>query len=346
MGLFKYLKEKFSRKSKEEEVKKVDTVESFDDAKEEANTEIYEKGMEKSRKEFADKLKVLSKKYRKVNDEYFTELEEILIEADVGVSLALSVIQELLLTAKKDKINDADELNEKLIDLLFAKYLKENEVLRTDFTFEEGKTTVGLIVGVNGVGKTTTIAKLAYRYMNMNKKVLLVAGDTFRAGAVDQLAIWAERLNCDIIVGKENQDPASVIFDACKSAEDKKYDLILVDTAGRLQTKANLMNELVKINKVINKALPNSLIERLLVLDATTGQNGVSQAKAFFEATSLDGIIITKMDGTSKGGIILSIKTELDIPVRFIGFGEKMTDLREFNLEQYLYSLCVPSEEK
>jgi fused signal recognition particle receptor len=357
MGLFKFLKEKFSHKKDGEsslnETKIQNNEESLDKIKnkeltDENNKELakYDKGLEKSRKEFADKLHSLSKKYRKVNDEYFHELEEVLIEADVGVSLTLSVINELLEVAKTKKISDTNVLNEELIDLLFAKYLHENEVLKTDFDFEEGKTTVGLIVGVNGVGKTTTIAKLAFRYMNQGKKVLLIAGDTFRAGAVDQLKIWAERLKCDIVSGQENQDPASVVFDGCKKAAKAGYDLILVDTAGRLQTKQNLMNELVKIDKVIAKAIPDSKVERLLILDATTGQNGVIQAKAFFEATTLDGIVITKMDGTSKGGIILSIKTELNIPVRFIGLGEKLTDLEPFDLEKYLYSLCVPSEDK
>ena len=242
MGLFKYLKDKFSKNKDEENVEKEEessssfSNENKEEVKQEKpvkveknvddKQEIYEEGMKKSRKEFADKLKKLSKKYKKVNDEYFNELEEILIEADVGIQLALKVIQELFEVAKKDKISDTEELNEQLIDLLFAKYVKENEVLKTDLTFEEGKTTVALIVGVNGVGKTTSIAKLAYRYQNMGKKVLLVAGDTFRAGAVDQLQVWAERLNAAIVVGKENQDPASVIFDACKSSSEKDYDLI------------------------------------------------------------------------------------------------------------------------
>lgn len=358
MGLFKWLKNKFSSKNEENNGNNNEKVlPNSEDLQEKCdipiastskNEEIekYNVGLKKSRKEFADKLKTLSKKYKKVNQDYFNELEEILIEADVGVDLTLKVISQLLEKAKSEKIDNSSSLNEELIDLLFSKYVSENEHLETDFEFESGKTTIVLVVGVNGVGKTTTIAKLAYRYQKLNKKVLLVAADTFRAGAVEQLKVWSDRLKCDILTGKTNQDPASLVFDACSKAKENKYDLILVDTAGRLQTKQNLMNELIKMNKIITKELPNSIQKRVLVLDATTGQNGVNQAKAFFEATNLDGIIITKMDGTSKGGIILSIKAELNIPVLFIGLGEKMEDLEPFDLEKYLFSLCVPSEDK
>lgn len=328
MGLFKYLKNKFSKKDKVEN-------------KESETLSKYDQGLEKSRKTFADQLSNLSKKYKKINEEYFSDLEEILIEADVGVNLSLKVIKELMDVAKQNKIDEVNDLNEALIDLLFEKYMKDDKVLEKELKFEEGKTTVCLIVGVNGVGKTTSIAKLANRYKNMGKNVALVAADTFRAGAKEQLSIWANRIGIDIFTGKDSQDPASLVYEALNASKNKKYDLVIVDTAGRLQNKVNLMNELSKINKVIDKALSDSIKESLLIIDATTGQNGVKQASSFYDVTSLTGIIITKMDGTSKGGIILSIRDELGLPVRFIGLGEKLDDLEEFDLEKYLYSLCV-----
>ena len=310
-------------------------------AKKEDNLQKYDEGLAKSRKGFADKLKSLSKKYKKVNQDYFDDLEEVLIEADVGVELTLKIIQQLFEHAKSKRIDDSEELNELLIDMLFENYMKEDQVLETDLKFEEGKITVCLVVGVNGVGKTTSIAKLANRYKNLGKKILMVAGDTFRAGAKEQLQIWADRVGVPLVSGKDNQDPASVVFDGVRQAKLGNYDLVIVDTAGRLQNKINLMNELAKINRVIEKELPNSIKESLLIIDATTGQNGVRQARSFYDVTSLSGIIITKMDGTSKGGIILAIRDELGIPVRFIGLGEKVDDLQPFDLEKYLYSLCV-----
>lgn len=310
-------------------------------AKKEDNLQKYDEGLAKSRKGFADKLKSLSKKYKKVNQDYFEDLEEVLIEADVGVELTLKIIQQLFEHAKSKRIDDSEELNDLLIDMLFENYMKEDQVLEKDLKFEEGKTTVCLVVGVNGVGKTTSIAKLANRYKNLGKKILMVAGDTFRAGAKEQLQIWADRVGVPLVSGKDNQDPASVVFDGVKQAKLGNYDLVIVDTAGRLQNKINLMNELAKINRVIEKELPNSIKESLLIIDATTGQNGVRQARSFYDVTSLSGIIITKMDGTSKGGIILAIRDELGIPVRFIGLGERVDDLQPFDLEKYLYSLCV-----
>ena len=310
-------------------------------AKKEDNLQKYDEGLAKSRKGFADKLKSLSKKYKKVNQDYFDDLEEVLIEADVGVELTLKIIQQLFEHAKSKRIDDSEELNELLIDMLFENYMKEDQVLEKDLKFEESKITVCLVVGVNGVGKTTSIAKLANRYKNLGKKILMVAGDTFRAGAKEQLQIWADRVGVPLVSGKDNQDPASVVFDGVRQARLGNYDLVIVDTAGRLQNKINLMNELAKINRVIEKELPNSIKESLLIIDATTGQNGIRQARSFYDVTSLSGIIITKMDGTSKGGIILAIRDELGIPVRFIGLGEKVDDLQPFDLEKYLYSLCV-----
>ena len=360
MGLIKFLKDKFSRKKNEETVKEeltevFSSVNSSENDEKPAikienteknsqnndNLQKYDDGLKKSRKGFADKLKTLSKKYKKVNQDYFDDLEEVLIEADVGVNLTLKIIQQLFETAKTNKIDDADELNDLLVDMLFENYMKEDSSLQKELIFEDGKTTVCLVVGVNGVGKTTSIAKLANRYKNMGKKILMVAGDTFRAGAKEQLQIWADRVGVPLVSGKENQDPASVVFEGLRKAKQDNYDLIIVDTAGRLQNKINLMNELAKIDRVIDKELPNSIKESLLIIDGTTGQNGVRQARSFYDVTSLSGIIITKMDGTSKGGIILAIRDELGIPVRFIGLGEQVDDLQPFDLEKYLYSLCV-----
>ena len=322
MGLFKFLKEKFSKNKTEE-------------------TEAFNKGMEKSRENFANKMDKIAKKSKKVNKEYFEELEEILIEADVGVNLTMRVIEEVVQESLQKKISDAEEINELVIDKLFEGYMSKGEKVECDVRFRNDGPTVLLVAGVNGVGKTTTIAKLAYRYIQQGKKVMLCAADTFRAGAIEQLSIWANRLGCDIVTGKPNSDPASVAFDGAKKARENKVDLLIVDTAGRLQNKINLMNELSKICRVISKEIPDSPHEVFLIIDATTGQNGVMQAKQFLDCIKLTGIVITKMDGTSKGGIILAIRDELGIPVRFIGLGEKMEDLKEFDLEKYLVGLCI-----
>lgn len=304
-------------------------------------TETYVKGMEKSRENFAAKIEKLSKKYKKVNQEYFEQLEEILIEADVGVNLTLKVIDEVVSESKAKKIDDAEAINELVIDNLFEGYMNSGEKVGNDVRFQSEGTTVLLVAGVNGVGKTTTIAKLANRYIKQGKKVMLCAADTFRAGAIEQLSIWAERLGCPIVVGKPESDPASVAFEGARRAKQEGIDLLIVDTAGRLQNKINLMNELAKISRVISKEIPDSPHEVFLVIDATTGQNGVVQAKQFLDCIKLTGIVITKMDGTSKGGIILAIRDELGIPVRFIGLGEKMDDLQEFDLEKYLVGLLI-----
>lgn len=321
MGLISFLKEKFSKKK-------------------DNDVESYSEGMSKSRQNFSNRLNALSKKYKKVNQDYFEELEEILIESDVGVNLTLKVIDELLEESRDKKISDAHELNELLIDHLFSGYTSKGESL-TDLRFVDNGPTVLLVVGVNGVGKTTTIAKLAYRYLNQGKSVLLVAADTFRAGASEQLKIWGDRLNIDVVTGPYNSDPSSVAYEGLTKAKKDNIDLVIVDVSGRLHNKQYLMDELSKLKRVINKCIPGAPHETFLIIDATTGQNGVVQAKAFAEVSDLTGVIITKMDGTSKGGIILAIREELGIPVRFIGLGEKMTDLKEFDLESYIYGLCV-----
>lgn len=321
MGLISFLKEKFFNKKKKD-------------------ADSYSEGMTKSRQNFSNKLNSLSKKYKKVNQEYFEDLEEILIESDVGVNLTLKVIEEVLQESKAKKINDTEQLNEILIDHLFDGYMEKGESL-TDIRFQENGPTVLLVVGVNGVGKTTTIAKLAYRYLQQGKSVLLVAADTFRAGASEQLKIWGDRLNINVVTGPYNSDPSSVAYDGLSKAKKENIDLVIVDVSGRLHNKQYLMDELSKLRRVIGKVIPEAPHETFLIIDATTGQNGVVQAKAFKEVTDITGVVITKMDGTSKGGIILAIREELGVPVRFIGLGEKMTDLKEFDLESYIYGLCV-----
>ena len=325
MGLFSYLKSKFSKKE---------------------NSTKYEKGLAKSRAAFADRLEDLSKRYKKVDNSYFEELEQILIEADVGVALTLKLVENLLDKSQKEGISEPSKINEELIDQMFVSYVEGGESITNEIQFAEEGPTVLLVEGVNGVGKTTSIAKLARRYMQKGKKVMLVAADTFRAGAVEQLKIWADRLKCPIVTGLENGDPASVCYDGAKYAKANKVDLMIVDTAGRLHNKANLMAELGKIKRVLEREIPGAPHETFLIIDATTGQNGVSQASAFKEVSNISGIVITKMDGTSKGGIILSIRDELGVPVRFIGLGEGMDDLEEFDLDEYLHALLVGNEKK
>lgn len=326
MGLFKFLKEKIAGKSV-------------------AQKEKYVTGLDKSRKNFSSKLKSLSARYAKVNDEYFEELEQILIEADVGVNLTLDIVEATKNETREKGIIDPTSINELLVDKMFVSYAQQGSDIVNDITFKPNGPTVLLVVGVNGVGKTTTIAKLAYRYQKQGKKVMLVAGDTFRAGATEQLKVWANRLKCDIVTGNENQDPASVAYDGMVKAKQNHVDLVICDTAGRLQNKTNLMNELAKMKRVISKEIPDAPHDVFLIIDANTGQNGVLQAKAFKDCTNLTGVVITKMDGTSKGGIILAIRDELGVPVRFIGLGEKMEDLEEFDLDQYLYGLCLGGDE-
>ena len=323
MGFFSKLKEKFSKK------------EVFKDEKQK---DRYDKGLEKTRKEFSDKLNKLNKKYQKVNPEYFEELEEMLIMSDIGVNTVINFMDRLVDRVKKEKIEDPELLREVIVDELFIIYVN-NEVLTNKINYSEEGPTVLLFVGVNGVGKTTTIAKIAKQEKDKKKKVLLVAGDTFRAGAIEQLQEWGDRLKVDVVTSEENSDPASVVYKGIEKAKNEKYDVVLVDTAGRLQNKLNLMKELEKINKVIVNLIGHEVNETLLVIDATTGQNGISQAKAFKEITNVTGIVLTKLDGTAKGGIVLAIKEDVNIPVKFIGLGEKPEDLEYFDIEKYIYGL-------
>ena len=300
-------------------------------------SEVYDKGLENTRKEFVSKLSMLGIKYTKVSEEYFEELENILIMADIGVNTVFSFMDRLKTRVKKENITDTAYLNEVIVDELFIIYVN-NQSLTDKINFAEDGPTVILVVGVNGVGKTTSIAKLAYKYKSMGKRVMMVAGDTFRAGAVSQLKLWSEKVGCDFF-GREESDPAGVIFDGITKAKENGNDIVLVDTAGRLQNKVNLMAELEKVNKVIGRLIPGAPHETLLVIDATTGQNGIMQAKSFKEITNITGIVLTKLDSTAKGGIVLAIKEEVNIPVKFVGLGEKMTDMQTFDIEEYIYGL-------
>ena len=323
MGIFDKLKQIVSNKSKEE-IK-------------DSEVESYSKGLEKTRNEFVSKLNVLGIKYTKIDDAYFEELEQILIMADIGVNTVENFLDRLKLRVKKENITDTKYLNEVIVDELFIIYVNGENITDKINIAKEGPTVI-LMVGVNGVGKTTTIGKLAYKYHNEGKKVMLIAADTFRAGAVEQLKVWADRTDA-VFYGKENTDPAGVIYDGLVKALEEKADIVLIDTAGRLQNKVNLMKELEKMNKVITKFIPDAPHETLLVIDATTGQNGIMQAKAFKEITNITGIVLTKLDGTAKGGIVLAIKEEVNIPVKFIGLGERMEDLKPFDIEAYIYGL-------
>jgi len=258
--------------------------------------------------------------------------------SDIGVNTVVKFMDRLVDRAKKEKLDDPEVLKEIIVDELFIIYVN-NEVLVNKINYSENEPTVILFVGVNGVGKTTTIAKIAKKEKDNKKKVLLVAGDTFRAGAIEQLKEWGDRLKVDVVTGEENSDPASVVYKGVEKAKNEKYDVVLIDTAGRLQNKVNLMKELEKMNKVITNLIGRKPNETLLVIDATTGQNGISQAKAFKEITDLTGIVLTKLDGTAKGGIVLAIKEEVNIPVKFIGLGEKAEDLEYFDIEKYIYGL-------
>ena len=298
----------------------------------------YEKGLEKTRENFSSKLSVLSKKHKKLDDSYFEDLEEIMIEADIGVNTVIKMIEKLRKRVKDENIIDIEDLKEIIVDEMFIIYVN-NQVISNKINYSKNETpTVILFVGVNGVGKTTSIGKMAYKLKNEGKKVLLVAGDTFRAGAIEQIIDWGKQTDCPVIY-KENADPASVVFEGITKAKNEEYDVVLVDTAGRLQNKVNLMKELEKINKVISNIIPEAPHETLLVIDATTGQNGISQAKSFKEITNITGIVLTKLDGTAKGGIVLAIKDSVDIPVKYVGLGEKYNDFSVFDIEKYIYGL-------
>lgn len=289
-------------------------------------------GLDKARQGFTSRVDELIKYYREIDDDFFDELEEILITADVGVNTTMEIVDELRDRVKEQKIGDAEKIRNLLKEKLVS-------ILAYEDDFQIKSPTIFLVVGVNGVGKTTTIGKLANLYKKQGKSVLMAAGDTFRAAAADQLQIWGDRAGVDVISQAEGSDPAAVIFDAVQAAKSRKIDILLCDTAGRLHSKKNLMNELEKINRVIDREYPAAQKEVLLVLDATTGQNAVAQAKLFKEAVGITGIVLTKLDGTAKGGIIVAIKSELDVPIRFIGVGEQLDDLQPFVPQDFVDAL-------
>lgn len=298
----------------------------------------FKQGLEKSRENFQNKLNDLLAVYRKVDEDFFEALEEMLIQADVGFNTVMELVDELRMEAKRRNITETEELREVIVEKIVDIYVQGDEEIDR-MNIEDDRLNVILMVGVNGVGKTTTIGKLAHRYKQEGKKVILAAGDTFRAGAIEQLQVWGERVGVEVISQKEGSDPAAVMYDAVNAAKSRGADVLICDTAGRLQNKANLMNELQKVRKVIDRNIPGAPHEVLLALDATTGQNALSQAKSFKEVTQVTGIVLTKLDGTAKGGIVLAIRNELQIPVKFVGLGEKMDDLQPFDAESYVYGL-------
>jgi len=325
MGFFNKLKNIIAKKENVEDKKELEEIKNYDE------------GLKKTRDNFVSKLNILGIKYTKVSEEYFEELESVLIMADIGVNTVMKFMDKLRDRVKSENITDTEYLKEVIVDELLVIYV-EGESLSDKINMQSEGPTVILMVGVNGVGKTTTIAKLAHKYISDGKKVMMIAGDTFRAGAVSQLEIWASRTG-SLFYGVEESDPASVIYDGLVKALEEDVDIVLIDTAGRLQNKVNLMKELEKINKVIETHIKGAPHETLLVIDASTGQNGIMQATAFKEITDITGIVLTKLDGTAKGGIVLAIKEEVNLPVKFIGLGEKMTDLKPFDIENYIYGL-------
>lgn len=326
MSFFKRLKDKFTTSS--------DSI-----------SEKFKDGLVKTRDNFSNKINDLVSRYRTVDEDFFEELEEILIQADVGFDTVMELVEELKTEVKRRNMKDPAEVQSVISEKLIEIYESGEENLSALNIQEEGLTVI-LFVGVNGVGKTTTIGKLAHKFKSEGKNVLLAAGDTFRAGAIEQLEVWGERVGVEVIKQAEGSDPAAVMYDAVQAAKARKADILLCDTAGRLQNKVNLMKELEKIKRVIEREIPGAPHEVLLVLDATTGQNALIQAKTFREATDVTGIVLSKLDGTAKGGIVLAIRNEMNIPVKFVGLGEKMDDLQEFDPEKYVYGLFSDAIEK
>ncbi|WP_175988939.1 signal recognition particle-docking protein FtsY [Bacillus sp. Marseille-Q1617] len=319
MSFFKKLKDKFTESS--------DSV-----------TGKFRDGLSKTRNNFSSRVNDLVARYRKVDEDFFEELEEILIGADVGFDTVMELIDELKMEVKRRNIQDTEEIQPVISEKLVEIYQGGNDE-DGSLNIKEDELTVILFVGVNGVGKTTTIGKMAHMFKEEGKNVVLAAGDTFRAGAIEQLEVWGERVGVPVIKQAAGSDPAAVMFDAVQSAKAKKADILICDTAGRLQNKVNLMKELEKVKRVIEREIPGAPHEVLLVLDATTGQNAMIQAKTFKEATNVSGIVLTKLDGTAKGGIVLAIRNELNVPVKYVGLGEKMDDLQPFDAEKYVYGL-------
>jgi len=308
-------------------------------APEASDEQLYDKGLEKTRTTFGQRLNALLANFRHVDESFFDDLEETLIGADVGFDMAVKLSDELRDEVKLQNAKKSQDVQNVVVEKLVEIYEAAGNHETTAINMAETGPTVILFVGVNGVGKTTTIGKMANRYHQAGKKVLLAAADTFRAGATEQLDVWAKRADVDIVTGKPQSDPAAVVFDAVQKAKQDDYDILFVDTAGRLQNKVNLMNELEKMKRIITREIPSAPHEVLLVLDATTGQNALTQAKLFKESTAVTGIVLTKLDGTARGGIVLAIRNELHVPVKFIGLGEQISDLRPFDPNEFVYGL-------
>ncbi|SDN32109.1 signal recognition particle-docking protein FtsY [Limosilactobacillus mucosae] len=306
---------------------------------EESTTEKYDRGLKKSRTGFGAKLNHFLANFRHVDEDFFEDLEDLLIESDVGYDMAMKISDELREEVKLQNAKSKQDVSNVIIEKMVDLYEDAGKDENPDLSFAKEGPTVIMFVGVNGAGKTTTIGKMAKRFKDEGKRVLLAAGDTFRAGAVEQLDVWAKRDGVDIVMGPANGDPAAVVFDGVKKAKEENYDILLVDTAGRLQNKVNLMNELAKMKRIMAREIPDAPHEVLLVLDATTGQNALNQAKLFKESTDVSGIVLTKLDGTARGGIVLAIRNELHLPVKYVGLGEKVTDLQKFDASDFVYGL-------
>ena len=299
----------------------------------------YDRGLEKSRTGFGARLNKFLANFRHVDEDFFDDLEDMLIESDVGYDMAMKLSDELREEVKLQNAKSKQDVSNVIIEKMVELYDEAGQDENPDLTMAKEGPTVIMFVGVNGAGKTTTIGKMAALFKKQGKKVLLAAADTFRAGATEQLDVWAKRDGVDIVTGPENGDPAAVVFDAVKRAKDEKYDILFVDTAGRLQNKVNLMNELAKMKRILTREIPDAPHEVLLVLDATTGQNALNQAKLFKESTDVTGIVLTKLDGTARGGIVLAIRNELHLPVKYVGLGEKVDDLQKFDAGDFVYGL-------
>ena len=308
-------------------------------SKTETEQEKYNRTLKKTRTGFAARLNEFFANFRRVDEEFFEELEEMLILSDVGVNVATQLTEDLRYEARLENVKKTEDLQRLIIEKLVDIYEKD-DVYKEQINFQDGLT-VMLFVGVNGVGKTTSIGKLAHKYKQEGKKVMLVAADTFRAGAVAQLVEWGRRVDVPVVTGAEKADPASVVFDGMEKALAEGVDILMIDTAGRLQNKDNLMAELEKIGRIIKRVVPEAPHETLLALDASTGQNALSQAKEFSKITPLTGLVLTKLDGSAKGGVVLAIRQELDIPVKLIGFGEKIDDIGEFHSEEFMQGLLT-----
>lgn len=316
-------------------------AEQANDEEEETDQTVkkYDRGLAKSRTGFGARLNRFLANFRHVDEDFFDDLEDMLIESDVGYDMAMKLSDELREEVKLENAKSKQDVSNVIIEKMVDLYDEAGKDENPNLNMAESGPTVIMFVGVNGAGKTTTIGKMAALFKKQGKKVLLAAADTFRAGATEQLDVWAKRDGVDIVTGPENGDPAAVVFDAVQKAKKEDYDILFVDTAGRLQNKVNLMKELAKMKRILTREIPDAPHEVLLVLDATTGQNALNQAKLFKQSTDVTGIVLTKLDGTARGGIVLAIRNELHLPVKYVGLGEKVDDLQKFNASDFVYGL-------